>query len=907
VSFFDSLRYRLRVFSRPRAHERELEEEMDFHLGLDTINREHAAHGSLTPNDARAAARRRFGNRTSHREEARRVAGLGFLDILHQDVRFALRSFRRAPTFTVVAILTLAIGIGANTAIFSAVDALLLRALPFREPDRLMTLGLSVPQRGTNPPRDDLTWSYPKFVAFRQAQTVFSDLTVWFEMDFTIRLGDEALRSRGEAVDDRYLPLLGVQPALGRSFLPEECTPGGPPAAILGHGVWTNVYGADPSVVGRMLDVEGTQYTIVGVAPPGFGGLSGGATFWIPLVTLPATWPSTYHLDPYNHYVRAIGRLAPGIDAASAKSVVAQVGARVDALYPDRVDRSVRWGAAAHELDAMRVDARIRRTLLILLGAVGLVLLIACANVANLFLVRASARHREIAVRLAVGSGRARIVRQLLVESLLLSVAGGLAGLAVAWTGVKFLSSLQPAQALRFRNLGGFGAVNFSTISLDLTTLGFAALLALATGLLFGLVPALQATRPSLTDALKDGAGLRSSGTRRLSSRNALVIAEIALAVVLLAGSGLMLRSLDRLLRVNPGFVADSILTLRVNRAANWSRDSIMVFYHRALTRLGALPGVTEVAMGDCPPVTAGCGAGVTIALHDRPRAPHGSEPRAAVHWITPNWTTVLRVPLLRGRLLSTADRFGTRAVVVSQTAAQRFWPGEDPVGRPMSVDVPGFGWDTAYVVGVVGDVRYATLDLPPDPDIYVSYYQSPISFRMMFFLRTRGDPQAIATAARVALREVAPGFPVYDVATLDSRASAAVAYARFSALLLALFAAMALGLATLGTYGVISFAAAQRTREIGVRVALGATRRDVVRLVVGQGVALAIAGSVFGLIAALAVTGVLRSLLYEIEPGDPATLVGIIGVLVIAVLVASWLPARRAAGVPPVQALRHN
>ncbi len=904
MSLLDGLRHRLAVFLRQSRYARELDEELRFHLDMETLERQTEGRGTLTPAQARAAARRRLGNEVAIKEETRRAAGLGLLDGVRQDLQFALRTFRRTPTFTVVAVLTLAIGIGANTAIFSAVDALLLRPLPYPEPDRLMTLSLTVPGHGDRPARDDVTWSYPKFVALRESQRIFSDLTLWVSSEFTLRNGADVLRVSGEYIDAHYLPTLGVRVQLGRGFQPaDDADMGGARVAVISDPLWRLLYNADPAILGAMLDVDGRPYTIVGVAAPEFRGLSGQATFWMPIASSPPGWNVTV---PWNHNYFAVARLEPGVSVDRAKAEVQRLGTLVDAVYPSPVVATEHWGAVAHELDSARVDARVRRTLLILFVAVGLVLLIACANVANLFLVHAAGRRAEIAVRLAIGAGRRRLVRQLLAESLLLSLSGGIASLVVAWVGVHVLADVQPARVLRLQDVAGLGALNFTAIRLDGAALSFTAALALTTGILFGLVPALQATRPSLTHALQEQRAARTGTLRRLNSRNVLVVLEIALAVVLLAGSGLMLRSLGHLLEVRPGFTPERVLSLRVNRAPAWAFDSIARFYDVAVERLSALPGVTDVALEDCPPLQL-CAA-TDAALPDRPPVPRGTEPVVGVHWITPAWPAVMGVPLLRGRLFDTRDRRdGRKVVLVSETAAKRLWPGEDPIGRPLLIDGAVFEHDTAYVAGVVGDVLYETLDQPPRSDVYVSYYQAPFSYRMMLFLRTRGEPAGLVRDAVRAMHEVAPGFPVYDIDTMSGRMASSTAYARFSALVLGLFAALALALACMGTYGVISYGVAQRTREIGVRTALGATRGDVVGLVVGQGITLAAIGALLGLAGALGATRALRSLLYDVQPGDPLTLASIIGVLLIAVLVACFIPARRAATVPAIQALRSN
>jgi predicted permease len=899
MSLLDVLRYRVRVLLRPGRHARELDEEIRFHLSLETMQREHAARGTVSETDARWAARRRFGNLTTTKEEARQMAGLGFFDTTEQDVRFALRSFRRSPGFTAVAILTLAVGIGANTAIFSAVNAMLLRPLPFKEPERLMKVSLTVPARGDSPARDDIPWSYPKFAVFKKAQTIFEDVTLWTGSQGTVRVGADAERAYYELVDAHYLPTLGLRTALGRNFSAEEdATPGGPRVVILSDAFWQRRFNADSAVLGRSLTLDGYPFAIVGVLPPGVRGITGTAEMFVSFMSQDAQQLG----EPWSHGYDVIARLKPGVTPNAAKVVVRQLGNVVADAYPNPQVKNNRWGAGATELDGTRVDPVVRRSLLVLLGAVGLVLLIACANVANLFLVRAAGRRREIAVRLAVGAGRRRLVRQLLTESVVLSMLGGLASVVVAWWGVKLLGALDPSTTLRVQRIGGIGVISFDTIRLDPTAFAFAAALTIVTGLVFGLVPALQATHPSLTGDLKSETS-RLIGTRGLTSRNLLAVLEIALAVVLLAGSGLMIRSLAKLFGVRPGFDAEQVLTMRFN-LNGVGRDSLPAFYDQLVARLASIPGATNVGLADCPPLNGGCN-GTILMQRDRPAVARGTEPAIGVHWVTPGWFATMRVPLKAGRVFSNGDRLGTqKVVVVSETAVRKYWPGQDVIGRPVSVGQGGFYDDTAYVVGVVGDVRFGTLDSLPVPDVYLSYYQSPRG-RMMMFVRAAGDPRALVGAARREIAALAPGVPLYDVRPMRERVADAMGYARFSATLLAAFAAVALALAALGTYGVISFGVSQRTREIGVRVALGATRGDVLRLIVGQGIGLAVVGGTVGLAGALAATRVLRALLYDVAPSDPVTLVSIMALLVAAVILASWLPARRAAGVHPAEALR--
>ncbi|MEO6445303.1 MAG: ABC transporter permease [Gemmatimonadaceae bacterium] len=902
MSIFHAVTHRLKALLRREDFERDLEEEMHFHLSLEAMEQRRASGGTLAPADASFAARRKFGNSTLVNEERRAMAGLGFMELVRQDARFALRSFRRTPGFTAVAMLTLAVGIGANTAIFSAVHAMLLRPLPFHQPERLMRVSLTSPASPDRSADDDQPWSYPKFVVLRDQQQVFSQVALHTDRQVSVGGRGDVERVRGELAGTGYLSLLGVQPVLGRTFLPEEdAQPNGPRAVILGDAFWKRRYNADPAVLGQSLRINGELYTIVGVLPTGFGGMSGNAEVWTTLMSL----EQGEREQPWNLTFEGVGRLASGVSPEQARTTVAQLGERIEAAHPNPFPTGASWGAAAETLDAVRVTPLLRRSLLVLLGAVTLVMLITCANVANLFLVRAAGRRREIAVRLAVGGARRRIIRQLVTESLLLAMAGGALGVLLAWWGTKLLATMDPAAVLRMQSRGGLGAVNFSGIHLDLPALAFAGSLVLVTGVMFGLVPALRATPLSLTEDLKNGRQREHGrGLRHVSSRSLLATAEVSLALVLLAGAGLMLRSLSKLVNVPPGVEAEHVLTLRLNTPADYGRDSLPRFYDRMVEQLAALPGVAHVALADCPPLNGGCN-GTVISLRDKPPVAEGAAPETGVHWISPAWNSVMKVPLLRGRLLNDGDRAGTQKVVlVSESAARTFWPGQDPIGRPVSVGQGGFWNDTARVVGVVGNVRYESLEDPVKPDVYLSYYQSPRA-SMMLLLRTAGDPLLLTESVRRVLRDAAPESPLYDVRTLEARMGDASAGARASTSLLMLFALVALSLAAIGTYGVISFSVSQRRREFGIRLALGATRGDVVRLVLGQGLAIALVGGATGLVIALGTTRVLTALLYDVQPSDPATLVAIAVLLTAAVLLASWLPARRAARTRPGDLLR--
>jgi putative ABC transport system permease protein len=903
MSMLDALRYRIALLRRARARDEwraEMDAELRHHLELEAM---HGRHAGLSAEESERAARQRLGDPRRVRERIVDESGLSAFDALRQDLTFAWRALRRRPGFTLVAVLTIGIGIGANVAIFSAVDAMLLRALPFGAPEQLMKVDMTRPASGDQPAADDKPWSYPKYAVLRDAQGVFSRTGIYTDVEATLRsAGTEPERARGEVVDAGYLPTLGVAPTLGRGFTQdEERLVAAPRVVLLSDALWQRRFGGAADVLGRTLDVGGESHTIVGVLPPGFRGLSGRADYWRPVAS-EGEWMVT---EAWNHSFTVVARRKPGITEATASAVVRQLGQRVDAAFPDQEDRSARHGAVARPLDAARVDPLIRRALLVLSGAVGLVLLVACANVANLLLVRAAGRHREIAVRIAIGAGRRRLVRQLLTESLLLATLGGAVGVAIAWGGTRALAAIDPSSTLRLQSVRGLGAVSFADVRLDLPALLVALGLTLATGLLFGLVPALQTTRSAVAQRLRDGApGSGDRGPARARTRTVLAIAEVTLALVLLAGAGLMMRSLGRLLDVSPGVDPSRMLTLRIGAPPDLEPARRLDFLADVRARIGALPGVTGVTIQDCPPLNGGC-SGTVLWRRDRPEPPPDRLPSVGVHWITPEWPTVMRVPVLRGRGFTDADRAGSpKVVLVSLEAARRYWPGEDPIGRPVSVGQGGFHQDTARIVGIVADVRYATLDSQPRPDVYLTYAQSPAP-RAMLFVRTRGEPTALTAPVRAALRAVSPDLVLYDVRTMDERVGRATAFTRFSATLLTLFAGIALALAALGIYGVIAAGVAQRTREIGIRVALGATRGDVLRLVVAQGVGIAALGTAFGLLGALAATRLLRSLLYDVAPSDPTTFAGIVALLALVAIAASGVPAWRASSIRPTEVLK--
>ena len=863
----------------------------------------------LSRADARSEALRRLGTTFEsarddlHHSAQRRERHMRFheyWDDLTHDVRYAARGLVRRPAFTFVAVLTLAIGIGATTAIFSAVNVLLLRPLPYSQPDELMRVTLVTPGHGTRPGTDQMVWSYPKYRVFRREQRVFSQTALYSDWQFTVTGGDVE-RLAGEYVGATLLRTLGVSPIRGRDFDRNvDDHTGAAREAILSYRLWQRRFNADPAVIGRTVDLDGAAHTIVGVTPRGFSGLSGQAELFVPITTR----PNDDLEQPQSHEFWMVARRAHGVSAAGAMAAVTVLGGRVNDAVPNRMDNA-RWGAKAEPLNNARLDPSIRRSLLVLFGAVGLVLLIACVNVANLLLGRAAVRRREIAVRLAIGAGRSRLVRLLLTESVLLALAGAAASIVVAWIGVRALGTINPATTLRMTRENGLGAVAFSSITLDWMALAFTFGVSLMVGVLFGMAPALNAARASLADALKGAPTTSEDGAARHASagRRMLVVAEVALALMLLAGSGLMIRSLAKLLSTDVGFDAANVLTVRLTVADAVAMDSSPGFYVQLLDRIRAVPGVVDASLNNCPPLNGGC-SGTIIRRLDRPLVDFAHSPNVGVHWASPSWFSTLRIPLRSGRGFTDADRTGApKVMVVNEQAARAFWPGENPVGKHAEIGMGGM--KDAEVIGVVGGVRQ-TPDSQPRPEVYVSYYQSPRP-GMIIYVRTQRDPAAAGAEIRRAVHEVAPHYPIYDMKTMAERAAGATAQARFSAALLGLFALTALSLAAVGIYGVMSLAVAARTKEIGIRIALGSGQRRVLRLVMREGISLAAAGAAIGVVGALVATRVLRTLLFDVAPSDPAMYAAIVLVLGAAAVTASWIPARRASRVDPVVALRQE
>ena len=817
------------------------------------------------------------------------------LEDLRHDIRYARRMLRSNPGFAAIAILILAVGIGATTAIFSVVNATLLRPLPFREPDRLMAVFLRMPvQYGSG--EIDMTWSYPKYQAFLSAQRTFSDAAIHIVDAFNISTDDGAERVVGESVSARYFSILGLTPERGRFFLDSEDRPtGGDRSIVLSDAYWRERYGGAESALGGVIEVNGFRYTIVGVAPPGFAGMSGTARLW-PLFT--AVRGLSTLQSSTTHQFDVVARLTTNATVSAAKTDMVNVGRVVNATYPDEGGGT--WRAAGYTLQELRVDPMVGRSVVLLAIAVSMLLLIACVNVANLLLARAAARRRELAVRLAIGAGRGRLVRQLLTETAMLSTAGVIAGLVLAAVAVRALAAMAPLAAANLSTVRGtLTAISLGRIALDGRAAGAAVLAAMFTGLVAGLIPGLVVARLPVADAMRQGAVAAPtfSGLRRLTIRGALVMAEIALAVVLLVTSGLMVRTLGHLFDAQVGYRPDGVLTARIGLAPGRATSQpIGALWNAVIERVATLPGVTSVAVGSCAPVGDHC-EGTDIRV-----AGHSDQAHVSFHVVTPGYFATLGIPIVRGREVSLLDRPATQPVmVINATAARTIWGTDDPLTTPVPRDDR-----TINVVGVAGDVRYEDIESEPKPAIFFPVAQMNRS-RAMLFVRTAGDPASLANAVRNAVRAVDRNHTVSDVQTLRHRMYEATARDRFATQVLSAFAVTALVLAAIGIYGVLSLAVAQRRRELGIRMALGAERGGVLAMILGQAMSIAAAGGGIGAAGALFAGRALGSMLYGVSPADPVTYLACGLVLAAAVFAAAIVPAARATQVHPMIALRSD
>jgi len=819
------------------------------------------------------------------------------MEQLTQDLRAAFRTIRRTPAVTGLAVVTLALGIGVTTTMFGVVFASLMRAAPFTDPDRLVILFVT---RTT--PKDGLVrlrWSRPTTDALARA-TSFESFSTFSSANVAIAGGSAPPeQTEGEAIAPDYFRVLRVAPEIGRVFLPsEDGAPGAAPVAVVSDRLWRRRFSADPALVGGTIRVNDVPLTVVGIAPPGFAGLSGKAELWFPRTMSPQLTYSEYLTSP-QHFISLVARLRGGTTVAQSNAELeAMSGSVADAIGPP----DAKWGAVAVPITEARVDVIVRRSVLMLFGAAVCVLLIACVNVGGLLLARARGRRREIAIRLAMGSSRARLVRQLLVEGLLIALMAGVAGTVLAYWGIDAFNRSAPGIGPSFgNNYNAIGA--FATASLDPRVLAFAVAATLGTTLLFALAPALGATRPDLVPALKEDerAGGRSRGLARL------VGAEVALAVLLLAAAGLLIESFSRMQDLRRGFSTEGVLTfwIRPPNSRYQPADGPAIL-ERMLTRIQQVRGVESAAVNRATPLMGGSRS---IAFFPGRPVDRANAPPVGRHYVSADYFRTLGIPLREGRVLTADDREGRPAVtVVNETAARRFWPGESPIGKRV-----WFGTTTgpfadaahsAEIVGVVGDVKYDGLDPSYAADFYTSYLQFAYPDTIVL-VKTRGALPPIVAALREAVASVDGSVPIFDVMTLDDRIDNAMARPRFNAAIVAAFAAAALLLAAIGVYGVMSYSVASRSREMGVRVALGADTLRVMRLILGEALRITAIGAAVGLVAAVVASRLMQGLIVGVAASDPGVLLRGVAVMIAVACVAAWVPARRAGAVDPIVVLR--
>lgn len=794
-----------------------------------------------------------------------------------RDLRYSFRSLRRSPGLALAALLALGLGVGATAAIYTVVDAVLLEPLPYPEPDELVMLIDANPEAGF--PR--FSSSPPNYADWKEQARSFEAMAAYNRANLVLDApGADPERISGARVTDGFFRALGREPLHGRTFTPEEDLPGGEAVAILGHDLWHRRFGGDPAVVGETVVVGGESRRVVGVMPEGFE-LPSEAELWLPMAL---------EIDPQQrgaHYVAVLARLREGVDLPAAQAEMTGITARLAEAYPDV---NAGWTVNLHPIHDLMVE-EIRPVLRVLAAAVVAVLLVVCANVANLLLVRAARREREMAVRTALGAGRGHLAGQLLTETLLLALGGGVLGLAFGVWGTRALVAMNADDIPRAAEIG-----------LDPSVFAFTLAVALVAGLLAGLAPVVHSTRADLQGSLKEGTSGTGEGSRARMLRRGLVLTEVALAVVLLVAAGLLIRSLLEMASISPGFEAEGVLTAQVSLPDTaYPEDADRAaFYHRLTERLAAIPGV-ETAGAGFPLPLGGGGYFLAYFIEGRPVPPAQEAPVAGIRFVSPGYLEALEVPLLAGRRISEEDREDSRPVaLVDRVLAERIWPGESPLGARFTFE--GDSW--MEVVGVVGEVRHAELGAEPEAQIYLPMAQSPMSTAALV-LRTAGDPEALAGEVRRAVQDVDPGLPIYRVETLEDVVGASLADQRLSATLLGVFAALALILASLGVYGVISYSVAQRSRELGLRMALGAQRDGVLRLVVRQGMGLVLVGVAVGVVGAFGTSHLLRSLLYEVGAADPLTFLVVPAVLALVGLVATLVPAVRATRVDPIIALR--
>jgi putative ABC transport system permease protein len=809
------------------------------------------------------------------------------MDTLIQDLRFGIRMLLQKPGFTIVALIALALGIGANTAIFSVVNTILIRPLPYTESDKLVWIWEENPASDIK--REPA--SGPNFTDWKNQNSVFENMTGFTKYNPILTESGEPERITGTIVSSSFFDVLKAQAAMGRTFLPEEDQKGKDKVVVLSQGLWQRRFGADPKILGNSIKLNGNSFTVVGIMPPSFENPLPGeqtkAELWVPIGF------DLTKMGRRGDFLNVIGRLKPGISIEQARAELKTIAGRLEQQYQST---NAGWSVTVLSLHE-RFVGDVKPALIVILGAVGFLLLIACANVANLLLSRATARQKEIAIRNALGAGRSRIIRQLLTESLILSIAGGAIGLLLALWGVEALVAFSPGNIPRI-----------DKVTLDNRVLGFTLGISFLTGVLFGLIPALHASRSDLNEALKEGGRSSTEGIKRNKIRNMLVVSEIALALVLLIGSGLMVKSFLKLQQVNPGFNPDNLLTMQFTlpRSKYKETHQLQAFYQQLIEKVKSVPGIQNAAVVGTVPLSGG-GDVLSFNIEGRPLPPLDKGLDSESQVISSEYFSTMGIKLLKGRYFTEQDTKDSQKVaIINEAMAKRYWPGEDPIGKRITQDDPLNTTNWLSIVGIVEDVKHNTLDEVTYPQMYEIYTQR-VKPNLCLVAKTTGDPLNLASAIRGEVQSLDKDQPLYNVKSMESLLSSSIAGHRFNTFLIGIFAAIALILTAVGIYGVISYSVNQRTNEIGIRMALGAQQNDVFKLIVGQGLKLALLGVAIGLAGAFTLTRVLYSLLFGVSTTDLITFTVVPIIIVAVALIASFIPARRATKVDPTIALRYE
>ena len=883
-------------FFNKSTHDRELADEIEAHFQL---HMDDNLRAGMSAAEARRQALLKFGGVESAKEAYRDRAGLPFLETLFHDVRFAFRMLRKNPAFTAVAILTLALGVGASTAVFSLVNAVLLKPLPYPHSEQIVFPWRQSPQ-GLNLGYNEIPWGRTEFLILAQESKAFESLGAFQSDSFNLTGSGDPVRLDGLRASAGFFPSLGVSPLLGRTYTADEDQPGHAHSVVLGYQLWRDRFGADSTILGRTLELNGEGYTIIGVMPPGFvfpraAEMPGGFTFareaqlWIPLALSHAP-----RIPAEDDLLAIVGRLKPGVSIAQGQAEMDLFTHRFEAQGPGAKG----WFNQRVTPLNRQIAGDTRHPLLLILCAVGVVLLIACSNVASLLLTRSLGRKREFTLRAALGANNHRLIRQLLTESLLLATFSGFLGILLAGAIVHFIKIVGPS------NIPRLGETN-----LDLRVLFFALAVSFFAGILFGLAPAIAAGRKNLSESLKES-GQRSGESRANAGlRNALLVSEVALAFVLVIAAGLLTQSFFHLLRVDPGFAPERVLTFELSLPATKYPDQphTTALYQNALQKLRSMPGIESAGIIETLPM-GGATESTGIRIPGHIPADKNETPYANYTIASPGYFSTVGTPLLRGRDFLDSDTADSLPVTIINSAmAKKFWPGSDPIGKQVGPGSPLY--PAATIIGIVADTKRLSLREEPAPEMFVLYNQKvwPSLLTMDVVLRTKADPASASTAARDAIHSVDPDLPLAKIAALETLVDDSVIQQRFAMLVLGAFGALALLLASIGMYGVISYSTMQRTQEIGIRMALGAQRHTILAMVLNHGGRLAGLGIAIGIVAAIAMARLMSSFLYGVQPADPATFAAVALLLCVVALLACYVPARRAMRVDPIVALRYE